>query len=91
MENQALTFSWRFQSKGRRILPEILVCQDGIEFLTDLTPAPSGFLRPHGCHEENGLIVGISHIVKCREKMIWEIPTICTNYSNKITETFLWV
>ena len=53
LENQALTFSWRFQSKGRRILPEILVCQDGIEFLTDLTPAPSGFLRPHEYHEEN--------------------------------------
>ena len=55
MENQALTFSWRFQSKGRRILPEILVCQDGIEFLTDLTLAPSDFLRPHECHKENGL------------------------------------
>lgn len=53
LENQALTFSWRFQSKGRRILPEILVCQDGIEFLTDLTLAPSDFLRPHEYHEEN--------------------------------------
>ena len=55
LENQALTFSWRFQSKGRRILPEILVCQDGIEFLTDLTLAPSDFLRPHECHKKNGL------------------------------------
>ena len=53
LENQALTFSWRFQSKERRILPEILVCQDGIEFLTDLTLAPSDFLRPHEYHEEN--------------------------------------
>lgn len=53
LKNQALTFSWRFQSKGRCVLPEILVCQDGMKFLTDLTPAPSGFLRPHEYHEEN--------------------------------------
>lgn len=88
MENQALTFSWRFQSKGRRILPEILVCQDGIEFLTNLTLAPSDFLRPHECQGKISLIVGISHIVKCREKKIWEIPTICTNSVNKNNRNF---